>query len=217
MSMSDSSPFSWSVEGTYFEACNCLPICPCRQVGGRDGSRSSFGVCEFALSWWIKRGHAGDLDLTDRQVVMVGRYDDDEPGSPWTVAVFIDDAADIDQQSVLGDIFLGRVGGTPSRNYSGAIGTVTGVGPARISLDHQRRHWRIRVDGRIDVQADTEIDSAETIACGIPGLDQPGQEVRATTLRVDSDPLVWEWSDRCGFATNFAYRADPPPVSPHRA
>src|SRR4051794_5585962 len=134
----------WSVEGTYFEACNCLPICPCRQVGGRDGARSTFGVCDFALSWWIRRGHAGELDLTDRQVVMVGSYDDDEPGSPWTIALFIDDRADVDQRSVLADIFLGRIGGTPSRNYSGAIQTVLGIAAADITLDHERRHWRVR-------------------------------------------------------------------------
>lgn len=199
----------WSVEGTYFEACNCLPICPCRQVGGRDGGRSTSGVCDFALSWWIRRGRADDVDLTDRQVVMVGSYDDDEPGSPWTVALFIDDAADAEQQAVLADIFLGRVGGTPSRNYSGAIGTVIGVGTASIDLDHQRRHWRIRVDGRIEVVADAEVHSEETVACGIPGLDQPGQEVHASRLRSNVEPLVWEWSHRCGFATKFAYRSDP--------
>jgi hypothetical protein len=139
---------------------------------------------------------------------MVGRYDADEPGSPWTVALFVDDRADGAQLAALADIFLGRAGGTPSRNYSPAIQSVAGVGTAVVSLDHDRRHWRIRVDGRVDVAADEEVDSDEPIACGIPGFDQPGQEVRATRFRADVDPLVWEWSDRCGFATNFAYRAD---------
>ena len=206
--MSGKKALTWSVEGTYFEACNCLPICPCRQVGGRDGGRSTFGVCDFALSWWIKRGHSGELDLADRKVVMVGSYNDDEPGSPWTVALLIDDDANLAQQTALADIFLGRVGGTPSRNYSPAIQNVAGVSTAVVRLDHDRRHWRIVVDGRVDVAADEEVHSDETVACGIPGLDQPGQEVRTTTLRANVEPLVWEWSDRCGFATNFAYRAD---------
>jgi hypothetical protein len=206
--MRETNALAWAVEGTYFEACSCLPICPCRQVGGRDGGRATFGVCDFALSWWIKRGHSGGLDLADRKVVMVGSYDDDEPGSPWTVALFVDDGADVAQQTALADIFLERAGGTPSRNYSPAIQSVASVGTADVRLDHDRRHWRIRVDGRVDVAADEEVDSDELIACGIPGLDQPGQEVRATRLRADVDPLVCEWSDRCGFAINFAYRAD---------
>jgi hypothetical protein len=206
--MRETNALKWSVEGTYFEACNCLPICPCRQVGGRDGGRSTFGVCDFALSWWIKHGHSGELDLTDRKIVMVGSYDDDEPRSPWTVALMIDDGADVGQQAALADIFLGRVGGTPSRNYSPAIHSVASVGTAVVRLDHNRRHWRIWVDGRVDVAADEEVHSDEPVACGIPGLDQPGQEVRTANLRVDVEPLLWEWSDRCGFATNFAYRAD---------
>ena len=199
---------AWSAEGTYFEACSCLPICPCRQIGGRDGGRSTFGVCDFALSWWIRRGHSGAVDLDDRKVVMVGTYDDDRAGSPWTVALFIDDQGDEAQTSALTDIFLGRVGGTPARNYTQAIATVASAQRARVSLDHTRRHWRIRVDQVVDVSADEEVASDEPIACGIPGLDQPGQEVRATSLRVAVDPLAWEWSDRCGFATKFAYRAD---------
>ncbi|HEX4819689.1 MAG TPA: DUF1326 domain-containing protein, partial [Acidimicrobiales bacterium] len=206
--MSETEVLAWSVDGTYFEACSCLPICPCRQVGGRDGGRSTFGVCDFALSWWIRRGYSGEVDLTDRKVVMVGSYNDDEPSSPWTVALLIDDEADLAQHAALADIFLGRVGGTPSRNYSPAIQTVAGVSTAVVRLDHNRRHWRIWVGGRVDVAADEEVHSDELVACGIPGLDQPGQEVRATTLRADVEPLVWEWSDRCGFATNFAYRAD---------
>ena len=198
----------WSVEGTYFEACNCLPICPCRQIGGREGGPSSFDSCDFALSWWIHRGHFGDLELNARQVVMVGSYRDVDPGSPWTVALFIDDHAHAAQHAALADIFLGRAGGTPTRNYAPAIATVAGVHSADIALDHRRHHWRIRVEGHVDVRADEDVDSPEPVACGIPGLDHPGQEVRTATLNVDSNPLVWEWSDRCGFATNFAYRAD---------
>ena len=81
--MRDVETLAWAVAGSYFEACNCLPICPCRQVGGREGGRSTFGVCDFALSWSIANGHAGELDLAGRQVVMVGSYSDDAPGSPW--------------------------------------------------------------------------------------------------------------------------------------
>ena len=206
--MSGTDALAWSVAGTYFEACSCLPICPCRQVGGRAGGRSTFGVCDFALSWLITRGHASTFDLTGRQAVMVGTYDDDEPGSPWTVSLFVDDRADANQHAALADIFLGRAGGTPLRNYGAAIKTVAGIHTAGVELDHTRRHWRIRVEASVEVDADDEIASDESVACGIPGLDHPGQEVTSRTLRVESGQLVWEWSDRCGFATDFAYQSD---------
>ena len=199
---------AWSVAGTYFEACSCVPICPCRQIGGRPGGRSTFGVCDFVLSWLVTQGHSDALDLRRRQVVMIGTYDDDEPGSPWTVSLFVDDRADDRQRAALSDIFLGRLGGTPRRNYGGAIKTVAAIETARIDLDHTRRHWRIRVDGAVQVDSDREVASDETVACGIPGLDQRGQEVETLTLRVAATPIAFEWSDRCGFASKFAYRAD---------
>ena len=199
----------WAVRGSYFEACNCLPICPCRQVGGRDGGRSTFGICDFALSWWIRHGHAHDVDLSERRVVMAGRYDDDEPGSPWTVTLLIDDDASAAQTTALTDIFLGRAGGTPSRNYAPAINSVAGVRNARIHLDHTRKHWSIQVNDSINVKAREPVAADETVACGIPGLDHPGEEVKTDVLRVVFDPpLHFEWSDRCGFTTDFDYRAD---------
>ena len=39
--MREAHPLQWYVGGTYFEACNCLPICLCREVGGREGGRST--------------------------------------------------------------------------------------------------------------------------------------------------------------------------------
>jgi hypothetical protein len=160
----------------------------------------------------VRAGRYDDVDLADRRVVLVGRYDDDEPGSPWTVRLFVDDDADDRQHDALVGIFLGRVGGTPAHNYAPAIGAVEAVGPARVDLDHDRRHWRIRVDAegsRVAVAADEPVGADETVACGIPGFDHPGEEVHATVLTVAAGPLRWEWNDRCGFATDFAYAADP--------
>jgi hypothetical protein len=73
----------WALSGTYLEACNCEVICPCRRIGGRQGGRSTYGVCLGALSWQIVEGHSGDTDLDGSRVVIVCRYSDDEPGSPW--------------------------------------------------------------------------------------------------------------------------------------
>ena len=47
----------WHVTGSYFEACNCQAICPCRRRGGlKSTGRSTYGVCDFALSWQVMQG-----------------------------------------------------------------------------------------------------------------------------------------------------------------
>jgi hypothetical protein len=46
----------WRISGSYLEACNCEAICPCRRIGGRQGGRSTYGVCLGSLSWQIEEG-----------------------------------------------------------------------------------------------------------------------------------------------------------------
>jgi hypothetical protein len=195
----------WAVRGSYFESCNCDAICPCRSVGGRPGGRSTHGICQFALSWHIEDGLAGDTPLDGLDVVMAGWYDDDEPNSPWRVVLYIDERATDPQQRILADIFLGRAGGTPFTNFAAAIGEVHHVRKARISLSHVRGRWAIRASRYVDVSATTPAAASSPIACGIPGLDRPGEEVIADVLRVTDEPLSWNLHERCGFATTFSY------------
>ncbi|MBI5283505.1 MAG: DUF1326 domain-containing protein [Chloroflexi bacterium] len=207
--MADFTP--WRISGSYFEACNCEAVCPCRRIGGsmgRSGGRSTYGICEFALSWLVLDGHAGPTDLGGLMAVMAGRYDDDEPGSPWRVALYIDERADADQRLALTELFLGRRGGTVFRNFAGAIGEVYAVRPARIELDHTAGSQRISAGAYVTVHASEPVDAGGPVSCGIPGHDRPGQELRTSLQRVDETPLRWEVSGRCGFASDFAYTSD---------
>lgn len=198
----------WAVSGSYFEVCNCDAICPCRSVGGAPGGRSTYGDCRFTLSWLVTDGHADGVDLGDRAVVMAGWYDDDEPGSPWRVTLYVDDRASEPQFDALADVFLGRAGGSTLAQFARAIGEVHHVRRASIALSHERRRWSIRASTFINVTASTPVDSDQSVACGIPGHDHPGEEVVAQQYVIRDDPLSWEFRGRCGFATDFAYRSD---------
>ena len=55
---------------------------------------SAFGQVQGALSWFINDGRAAGTDLSDLAVAMAGAYDDDESGSPWRVALYVDERAD---------------------------------------------------------------------------------------------------------------------------
>jgi hypothetical protein len=195
----------WDVAGSYFEACNCDAICPCRVVGDKPGSRATYGICQFALSWLVSSGHADDVALDGFAVVLAGWYDEEEPSSPWSVNLYVDDRATDEQHEVLADIFLGRIAGGTMQNYGRAIGTTHRVRRAHIELSHEPRRWRIKASTYVSVAASRPVESEAPIACGIPGLDRPGQEVVSDELRVTDAPLQWDVRERCGFATDFHY------------
>jgi hypothetical protein len=208
-SPASSTAADWRVSGTYFEACNCDAICPCRRQGGQKlTSGSTYGVCDFALSWRIVDGHRGEVPLAGHTVVMAGSYSDSEAGKPWRVCLYIDEAASSDQFTALEEIFLGRAGGTSLRNFAARIVEVYEVRRASISLEHARRRWFIRAADYVAVRSVTPVPSELAVTCGIPGHDQPGEEVQTETMCVDDGALRWEVHGRCGFASDFDYRSD---------
>ena len=196
----------WHVKGSYFEACNCEAVCPCRWQGGqRLATASSYGVCDFALSWRVLDGHAGDNDLAGLSVVMAGTYLD---GQPWHVSLYVDERADATQYDALTNIFLGRAGGTVLKNFAKRIGEVYAVRQAKIELDHTPRRWFMRAGDYVEVRAQEIVPSDLPVTCGIPGHDRKGEELRAEVLRVDDAPLKFEVRGRCGFEADFDYSSE---------
>ena len=199
----------WHVTGSYFEACNCQAICPCRRRGGHKSiGKPTYGVCDFALSWKVMRGSFGHLSLDGLSVIMAGSYRDDEPGTPWRVCLYVDEDATPDQHAALAAIFTGQAGGTALRNYAAVIGEVYAVRRANIELDHRRNRWSMRADNYVLVRAAATVESPLAVSCGIPGHDRPGEELRTDVMQVNDSPLIWGVQARCGFATSFAYHSE---------
>lgn len=199
----------WNVAGSYYEVCNCEAICPCRRSGGMRGGAPMYETCDFALSWWIKEGRAGTIDLADLKVVMVGRWET-TPGDPWRALLYVDDRATPAQRDALTALFLGRAGGWPSQAFAANIVEVYAVKSARIELDHTGARERIEVHPYLTVATREAVPHDFTVSCGIPGHDHPGQEVRADVFRQDDPPLTWEVRGRCGFAAEFGYSSARP-------
>lgn len=196
----------WDVTGSYFEACNCLAICPCRRRGGqKSAGKSTYGVCDFALSWQVMQGSFGPVSLDGLNVIMAGSYRDDEP---WRVCLYVDERATPEQHAALAVIFTGQAGGSTLRNYASVIGEVYAIRRANIELDHRRTHWSMRADNFVAVRGATPVESPLAISCGIPGHDRPGEELRTELMQVNDSPLIWGVQARCGFATTFAYHSE---------
>jgi hypothetical protein len=199
----------WSIAGSYLEACNCEAICPCRRIGGVAGGRSTFGVCTGALSWVVRDGHAGDVDLAGLAAVLVCRYDDDEPGSPWTFRLYVDDRGDDRQREALAAILTGKLGGTPQDQCPWVWKPANSLGwqPAPIEIDHAPSRGWFRVRDNVTVRVRDVFADQDTVTCVIPGHDRSGSEVVCDELRVQDGPLCWELSGRCGYQSTFDYRS----------
>ena len=197
----------WHISGSYLEACNCEAICPCRRIGGRQGGRSTYGVCLGSLSWQIKEGDAGGIELAGLRTVLANRYDDDEEGSPWSFVLYVDERADESQREALAAIFTGQLGGTPELPFPWVWkpSMLLAVRHVAIEIDHTPGRGWFRAGGQVSVRVREPVERQEPVTCVIPGHDRTGTERHGELLRVADDPLGFELSGRCAYQSTFYY------------
>jgi hypothetical protein len=146
---------SWRIRGSYFESCNCDPICPCRRIDGSPGGRSTLGVCMGVLSWLIDDGTVDGTDVSGMPVALALRYSDDEQGSPWTWILYLDASASQRQRASLEAVFTGRLGGDAQSHFPwtwSEASELVAVRPVTIEVDHLRRRQWLRIRDCVSVR-----------------------------------------------------------------
>ncbi len=161
----------------------------------------------FALSWQIDSGDAGDLDLAGLRVVLAGRYDDDEPASPWDFYLYVDERGDDRQRDALGEIFLGRLGGTPEKQFPWVWkeSDLLGVRAVPIEIDHTPGRGWFRAGSEVTLRIRAPVEEEATVTCVIPGHNRPGRELHTDLLAVEEAGLGFQFEAVCGYESTFAY------------
>jgi hypothetical protein len=198
---------TWRIEGDYLESCNCEAICPCRTVGGRPGGRSTYGVCFGVLSWLVRAGDADGVGLDGLAAAFAIRYSDDEPGSPWSFVVYVDERGTPEQRTALAEILTGRRGGDDVLRlpWVRKPSELIDVRPASIDFRVGPGGHELRVGSAIALTASRPFETDERVSCVIPGHHIAGAEYYADRLAVDDEPFAWDLTGNCAFVSTFAY------------
>lgn len=141
---------AWWIKGTYFESCNCDPICPC--VAGL-GLPSDGDRCEFAFAMRIESGEIDGTDVGGLNVAFVG----DAPPlmETWRLGFFLDERATAEQRQALEALCTGRLGGPPA--FAEEVSERLGVETASVEIEEEGPIHRLRVSEAVDL----EVEDAE--------------------------------------------------------
>jgi hypothetical protein len=159
------------------------------------------------LSWLIEDGAADGVDLSGLPVALAIRYSDDEPGSPWTWALYLDARGSEEQRAALQGIFTGQLGGDAERHFPWAwkASELVAVRPVEITVEHTRRRQRLRIRDRVSVRIRGRYEGDESVTCVIPGHQRAGEELITDELVVEDEKLSFEYRGVCGYASTFDY------------
>jgi len=91
------SEAKWSVQGDYFESCNCDYLCPCLPSGL--SAPMTNGHCNFAFVFQVEQRNYGNVGLDGLNFAMVGRMPGDTADAGnWSVGLIVDERAGEEQQ-----------------------------------------------------------------------------------------------------------------------
>src|SRR5712692_1708360 len=140
---------SWTVEGTYFENCNCDFACPCTVT--TFASPGTEDRCQVILAYHITRGQIDGVDVSGRSLAVIGDAPPQMTDGNWRVGLIIDDKASKEQVDKLAGVFSGQMGG-PMAGLAPLIGTVLGVEqhPFEFREDGHKHHLKIGNDIAVD-------------------------------------------------------------------
>src|SRR5215218_1467021 len=123
----------WTIEGQYFETCNCEYLCPC--ISSNMAAKPDEGDCAVALAFRIDRGSKGGVALDGLAFIVVARTKGAMIDGGWTVGLIVDERASEEQADAILAIASGQAGG-PMAGLSSLIGSFAGVDRRPIGLDN---------------------------------------------------------------------------------
>ena len=165
-------------------------------VDGVAGGRSTYGVCFGLLAWRIVDGDVSGVDVSGLNTALAVSYDDDEPGSPWTVKLHVDVRGDGEQRRALEYVFLD---GLPLLPWIRKERHLLGVEASEITF----KGTHVTVGTKATMRATQRVETDQRVACVIPGYDREGYELYADELHVWDHTL----SGNCAYASDFDYRS----------
>src|SRR6185437_10359673 len=97
---------AWSIEGRYFETCNCEYLCPC--ISSNLTARPTNGDCKVALAFQIERGSKEGIALDGLSFIVVAHTPSIMGQGNWKVGLIVDDKASAAQSDAILAIASGK-------------------------------------------------------------------------------------------------------------
>ena len=194
---------SFSVEGDYFETCNCDVSCPCIWLKPADKD-----ACDLMLAWHVSKGEKDGLDLSGMNAVMALHSPKQMTDGGWKVALYLDDRATPEQSEALGAVFSGGAGGHLAA-LGPLISEVVGVAPASITFDRSNGSLRAEVASVLTMSAEElkgmDGENPSVITNPLLGVvTQPMTQAKAGDVSYHGHWDV-EYSGTNSFVTDFKY------------
>jgi len=153
----------WSIEGQYFETCNCSFVCPC--IASNLTAEPTEGDCKAAITMRIDKGQKDAVNLDGLSFIVLLHSPKAMAEGNITVGLIIDERATDKQMEAIGAIASGSAGG-PMAALAPLVGHMAGIEKRPIQFEQSGMKYAVTAGELIDQSLE-----------GVPGLARPGEPI----------------------------------------
>ncbi len=153
----------WSIEGQYFETCNCSFICPC--ISSNLTARPTEDDCKAAITMRIDRGQKDGVKLDGLSFIVLMHSPKAMAEGNIAVGLIIDERATDQQVEAIGSIASGAAGG-PMAALAPLVGRMAGIEKRPIRFEQSGMKYAVTAGELIDQALE-----------GVPGPARPGEPI----------------------------------------
>lgn len=199
---------AWTIEGTYFENCNCDFACPCTVTSF--AAPATQERCQVVLAYHVTRGQIDGVDVSGRSVAVVADTPAEMIKGSWRLGLIIDDKASKEQSDKLAGVFSGQMGG-PMSSLAPLVSEVMGIErmPIEFKDDGRKHHLKIGNDIAIDVEDYVPEGMSEPTK--VSGVFHPSNSTlnvaRPTASRIKAFGMEFHNSGKSAFSAPYRWSA----------
>jgi hypothetical protein len=197
----------WSVEGTYFENCNCEWVCPCT-VSSLTAPATQ-DRCQVVLFYHLDRGSVDGVDVGGLSVAVLA----DAPGmmtdGNWQLGLIVDERASDEQANALAGVFTGQLGG-PMATLAPLVGSVLGIERAPIEYDDDGLRHSVWVGDGMAVEVEDFVPQGLPEPTRLQGVAYPVNTTltvaKPVSSRIAAFGLTFQNDGRSAFSAPFGWK-----------
>ena len=199
---------AWTLNGTYFENCNCTWVCPC-SVSSLTAPATQ-ERCQLVLVYHVEQGSIDGVDVGGQSVAVVADTPRMMTDGNWNLGLIVDARASQEQADALAGVFSGQKGG-PMSALAPLVGKVLGVERASIEFSDSGLRHSARIGDGIAIEVEDFVPEGLAGPTQLENVFHPSNTTltvaKPISSRIAAFGMTFENEGRSAFSAPFRWSA----------
>ncbi len=198
---------SWTLEGSYFENCNCTWVCPCTVASLTVGATQE--RCQVVLVYHVERGSVNGVDVSGLSVAVVADTPQMMTDGNWNLGLIIDAKASQEQADALAGVYSGQQGG-PMAALAPLVGKILGIERAAIDYSNNGRRHSVHIGDTVAIEVEDFVPEGLPAATQLVGVFHPSNTTltiaKPVSSRISAFGMEFHNEGRSAFSAPFNWQ-----------